>query len=69
MKEIYIGFFEYAGYDLCVVETTEEKCWKAMKAEYYKWRKGYNGSMTFKYAVEYFGYRVEKTEFGKIVRY
>lgn len=68
-KSIYIGFFTYAGYNKLIIEATEEDCWKAMKKEYYKWRKGYEGHYTFKYATEYFGYSVEKATTGTMIDY
>ena len=63
---VYVGFIGYAGYSQLVVAESEEECWKAMKKEYYKWRKTYNGHRTFKEAIEYFGYYVDVFRMGEI---
>ena len=64
-KFVYVGWFTYAGYEKVIVADSEELAWKEMKKEYYQWRKAYGSSPyfhTFKEAIEWFGYRVNKEE-------
>jgi len=68
-KSVWIGFFTYAGYDKLIIEATKEDCWKAMKREYYQWRKGWNGDKTWKEAKEYFGYNVIHASVGEAIEY
>ena len=66
---MYIGFFTYAGYDRLIIESSEEACWKAMKKEYYLWKTGWNGHLTWSEAKDYFGYTVQKATTGDIIEY
>ena len=68
-KVVFIGFFTFAGYDYLIIEDTEEKAWKSMKREYFKWRKKYDGHRTWKDAVDYFGYRVLHVNVGEVIEY
>ena len=54
------------GYGLIVVDKTEELALKALKKEYYKWRKFRNGHHTFKQAYENWSGRSERIELGKV---
>lgn len=69
---VYIGFFTYAGYDRLIISDTEENCWKAMKKEYYAWRKHWGSNPyfhTFEEAKDWFGYTVQEATTGTIIEY
>jgi hypothetical protein len=65
-KYVYIGIMpDIGGYGINVVSLTEEGAMKALKSEYYSWRKSLGSTMTFKDACEYFGGGVDKITLDK----
>ena len=71
--KLFVGKIEgFCGYGLLVVETSEDKAMKALKKEYYQWRKASGGSFgiydmdTFDRCLEYFGGGVFEIEIGLV---
>jgi hypothetical protein len=65
-KYVYIGQMpDIGGYGINVVSLTEEGAMKALKSEYYSWRKSLKSDRTFKDACEYFGGGVDKITLDK----
>jgi hypothetical protein len=65
-KYVYIGIMpDIGGYGINVVSLTEEGAMKALKSEYYSWKKSLNSDRTFKDALEWFGGGVDKITLDK----
>ena len=75
MKKQFIGFYRIGGYDYIVVDETEDLCWKAMKREFFEWRKHNKKYFweswmeSFDKAKEWFGWNVQELEKGKMIEH
>ncbi len=65
-RYIWVGQIpEIFGYGIIVLDKNEELATKALKREFYRWKRAQPSPSTFKSAFEDWGGRIEKVELGK----
>jgi hypothetical protein len=71
-RYIWVGQLpDIFGYGLIVIDKSEELVTKALKKEYYAWKRerrkdGIHSDSTFKSSMEDWGGCIEKVEYGKV---